>query len=176
MEAVQEQKPEIGETNSGWQEIKEVLALRDFRLLWLGQGISLLGDQFALIALPWLVLQLTGDVFAMGIVLAFADSIWFAGLMLALTGVLDGWVMIQFTTWLQLRSPEALLGRIMGLLMFAFVGLAPVADALFGWLIEWDVTTVLLVSGVILALISFGAAFQPRIRAMGMEVAPAAGE
>jgi hypothetical protein len=31
---------------------------------------SLLGDQFALIATPWLVLQLTGDPLALGIVLA----------------------------------------------------------------------------------------------------------
>ena len=108
--------------------------------------------------------------------LAFADSVWFAGLMLGLTGILKGWVMIQLTTWLQLRSPEALLGRIMGLLMFAFVGLAPVANALFGWLIEWNVTTVLLVSGIILALISFGAAFQAPIRAMGTAVAPTSGD
>ena len=48
------------------------LALRDFRLLWLGEGISLIGDQFYLIALPWLVLQLTGDALAMGTVLALA--------------------------------------------------------------------------------------------------------
>jgi hypothetical protein len=29
-----------------------VLRLRNFRLLWMGQGISALGDQFYLIALP----------------------------------------------------------------------------------------------------------------------------
>ncbi|HEX9012233.1 MAG TPA: MFS transporter, partial [Anaerolineaceae bacterium] len=49
-----------------------VLAQRDFRLLWIGQGTSLLGDQFALIAMPWLVLQLTGDPLALGGVLAAA--------------------------------------------------------------------------------------------------------
>ena len=47
-----------------------VLSLRDFRLLFAGVATSLLGDQFALIATPWLVLQLTGDPFALGIVLA----------------------------------------------------------------------------------------------------------
>lgn len=47
-----------------------VLRRRDFRLLWIGEAISLLGDQFYLIALPWLVLQLTGDALAMGAVLA----------------------------------------------------------------------------------------------------------
>lgn len=47
-----------------------VIALRDFRLLFAGATTSLLGDQFALIATPWLVLKLTGDPLALGIVLA----------------------------------------------------------------------------------------------------------
>jgi MFS family permease len=47
-----------------------VLSLRDFRLLFAGVSTSLLGDQFALIATPWLVLQLTGDPLALGLVLA----------------------------------------------------------------------------------------------------------
>lgn len=51
---------------------RDVLRIRDFRLLWVGQGISLLGDQFYLIALPWLALQLTGDPFVVGTVLAMA--------------------------------------------------------------------------------------------------------
>jgi MFS family permease len=47
-----------------------VMSLRDFRLLFVGATTSLLGDQFALIATPWLVLRLTGDPLALGIVLA----------------------------------------------------------------------------------------------------------
>ncbi len=50
--------------------MKRVMTLRDFRLLFAGATTSLLGDQFALIATPWLVLQLTGDPLALGIVLA----------------------------------------------------------------------------------------------------------
>lgn len=46
------------------------LAVRDFRLLWLGEAVSSLGDQFALIALPWLALILTGSALALGTVLA----------------------------------------------------------------------------------------------------------
>ena len=53
--------------NAGWGE---VFRNRNFRLLWAGEGISLLGDQFYLIALPWLVLKLTGNAFAIGTVLA----------------------------------------------------------------------------------------------------------
>ena len=41
-------------------------AVRDFRLLWAGEAISALGDQFALIALPWLALVLTGSALALG--------------------------------------------------------------------------------------------------------------
>ena len=36
--------------------LTKVLGNTDFKLLWIGQGTSLLGDQFLLIALPWLVL------------------------------------------------------------------------------------------------------------------------
>src|SRR5262249_52013433 len=49
------------------------LSVRNFRLLWIGEGISLLGDQFYLIALPWLVLQLTGSALALGTILALAS-------------------------------------------------------------------------------------------------------
>ncbi len=48
------------------------LQSRPFRLLWIGQGTSFLGDQFSFIALPWLVLQLTNDPAALGLVLAVA--------------------------------------------------------------------------------------------------------
>ncbi len=51
---------------------RNLLRIRNFRLLWIGEGISLLGDQFYLIALPWLVLSLTGNALAVGAVLAIA--------------------------------------------------------------------------------------------------------
>ncbi len=49
---------------------RAVLGNYNFRLLWLGQGTSLLGDQFFLIAMPWLVLKLTDDPLALGTILA----------------------------------------------------------------------------------------------------------
>jgi MFS family permease len=50
--------------------MKNVLSIRDFKLLFAGVSTSLLGDQFTLIATPWLVLQLTKEPLALGIVLA----------------------------------------------------------------------------------------------------------
>ena len=45
------------------------LANRNFRLLWMGENISLFGDQFYFVALPWLVFQMTGSALAFGTIL-----------------------------------------------------------------------------------------------------------
>src|SRR5262245_10192161 len=45
----------------------------NFRKLWIGSAISLFGDQFYLVALPWVVLQLTGSAVAMGTILMSAS-------------------------------------------------------------------------------------------------------
>src|SRR3984885_9280982 len=39
---------------------------REFRYLWIGNTISGCGDQFFLVALPWLILQLTGSGAVLG--------------------------------------------------------------------------------------------------------------
>lgn len=51
---------------------RSVFGNTHFRNLWLGGAISALGDQFYLVALPWLVLQLTGSNLAVGTVLMCA--------------------------------------------------------------------------------------------------------
>src|SRR5262245_10485777 len=50
--------------------MSKVFSIPDFRLLWIGSTTSILGDQFAFIATPWLVLQLTNDPLVLGTVLA----------------------------------------------------------------------------------------------------------
>lgn len=59
-----------------------------FRRLWIGSAISLFGDQFYLVALPWVVLQITGSAAAMGAIL-MAASIPRAVLMLMGGAVAD---------------------------------------------------------------------------------------
>ena len=46
--------------------------LRDRNVAWLmgGATVSMLGDQFTLVALPWLVLRMTGDTMVLGTVMA----------------------------------------------------------------------------------------------------------
>jgi MFS family permease len=87
-----------------------VMAIRNFRLLWAGQGTSLLGDQFYLIAMPWLVLQRTGDSLALGAVLALA------GLPRAIFMLLGGAVTDRFSPRkIMLISDLVRLGLMLGL-------------------------------------------------------------
>jgi MFS family permease len=51
------------------------LAVRNFRYLFLGHCGSILGDQFYLIALPWLVYSLTGSSLMLGTVLLVAGAV-----------------------------------------------------------------------------------------------------
>jgi len=43
-----------------------------FRRLWIGSSISAIGDQFYFVALPWLILQITGSGVALGTILMTA--------------------------------------------------------------------------------------------------------
>ena len=59
-------KPETGPA------LLRPLRIRDFRLLFAGETISVLGDQFHFVALTWLALQLTGSGLVLGTVLMTA--------------------------------------------------------------------------------------------------------
>lgn len=56
-------------------ERKKSPLMQDRNFLWLlgGGALSMLGDQFTLLALPWLVLKMTGDTLVVGTVLAVAS-------------------------------------------------------------------------------------------------------
>lgn len=45
------------------------LRVRDFRLLWASEAVSVIGDQFHFVAMSWLVISLTGSGLALGTVL-----------------------------------------------------------------------------------------------------------
>jgi MFS family permease len=62
------------------------LTARDFRLVWAGESISLLGDAFQTVAVSWLVLDLTGSGLALGTILIAAAIP--RGLFMLLGGVL----------------------------------------------------------------------------------------
>lgn len=67
-----EEAPDNETTTSRGVALLKPLRIRDFRLLFGGETISVLGDQFHFVALAWLVLQLTGSGLALGTVLMTA--------------------------------------------------------------------------------------------------------
>lgn len=71
--------------------IQTAFGNRDFRLYWIGQSISILGDQFHNIAAVWLVLLLTADPLALGAVLALS------GIAQAICSLLGGAVIDRFS-------------------------------------------------------------------------------
>ncbi|HEX4066121.1 MAG TPA: MFS transporter [Acidobacteriaceae bacterium] len=54
------------------QKAQHPLRNRAFRLLWIGETVSWTGDQFYLVALPWLVLSLTGSSIVLGTIAMLA--------------------------------------------------------------------------------------------------------
>ena len=59
---------------------------------------------------------------------------WQGMLINVVIGVLGGFVQVAVFTWIQQRVPRELLGRTMSLFMFIFMGLAPLAAVVAGWI------------------------------------------
>lgn len=89
-----------------------------------------------------------------------------AALVAGLMGAANGYVVILFVTWLQNRTPQVMLGRMMSLLMFASAGLMPVSNVITGALIRLDVTAVFVGGGSLMALLVFLSMLNPAVRAM----------
>jgi len=99
-----------------------------------------------------------------------------AGIMVV-AGLLGGTLQISMMTWLQQRVPHALMGRTMSIVMFTFLGLAPLAAALAGGLLKvLSLTELLLGAGLSLSLIALFSMSRPNLRAirLGLPAASAA--
>ena len=119
------------------------------------------------------VLLATTGLLGVGIVgLGLIWHTWPAAAAALLMGLANGYVSILFITWLQSRTPQHMLGRIMSLLMFASVGLLPLSMAAAGALIKIHATGLLVVAGSLLVVMVIAAAFNPAMRQMGRRSGP----
>src|SRR5690242_14473514 len=100
------------------------LRIRDFRLVWFGESVSLLGDQFYMIALPWLTLQLTGSGLALGTVAA-------------VTGIPRAVFMIIGGAYTDRFSPRTvmLVSNVLRLLLTAFITVAVLTSSVQLWML-----------------------------------------
>jgi hypothetical protein len=81
-------------------------------------------------------------------------------------GVAQGYVVILFITWLQRRTSELMMGRMMSLLMLASAGLLPVSNLLTGALIRIDARSLFLAAGSLMIIMVFLFMLNPAVRVM----------
>jgi MFS family permease len=118
--------------------VLQPLRLRDFRLVFSGESISLIGDQFHFVALAWLVLQLTGSGLALGTVLMVA------ALPRAIFMLLGGALSDRFSPRTLMLVSNALRGVVVGIVaslvlsgnvqlwhLYILAGIFGVVDAFF---------------------------------------------
>ena len=103
---------------------------------------------------------LIGVALALGVglsLLGLAPALWMAMVVTLPMGVCVGLINVLLISWLQVRVAEAMLGRVMSLVMLAGVGLTPISLAVAGLLIDTSVGGLFLgAGGIVLAAAAFG--------------------
>jgi hypothetical protein len=102
--------------------------------------------------------------------LSITHSVLIAGGLLVLVGTFVGTMQIAIITWLQHRVPHAMLGRTMSLVMFTFMGLAPLSAAVAGGLLKvLSLTSLLVIAGLALTGIALFCLTRPSLRAIRLQ-------
>ncbi len=96
----------------------------------------------------------------------FLTVTWIAAGLVLVIGIMGGYTNILFTAWLQGRTPQAMMGRVMSLLMVASIGLSPVSNAVSGALIKLSLGWVFVGAGAAMALLCLLAGVRREIRAL----------
>lgn len=115
-------------------------------------------DDDKLVRLLFLVFAYSGATLGM---MVLYDPYEWAMFVFFTAGIGDGMVWVLFLVWLQNITPEALLGRVMGLYMFLTIGLLPVANLLMGLAAEIDIELSLLAISALMVVICLICAFHP---------------
>ncbi len=96
--------------------------------------------------------------------LGFIRFTWIDFTLLLLLGLGNGYCAIFFITWMQTRVPKEMLGRVMALVMLSNTGLAPISQAIAGFISKWDLTLMFALSGVLVLLVTLWMASSPDFR------------
>jgi hypothetical protein len=107
------------------------------------------------------------------LVASFIQVLWPLALLIGAFAIVDGILIVYFTTWLQLRVPSELLGRVSSVIMFFNLGLFPLSSAVAGVLADVNLLGLLAVTGTLLVLIALGGLTMPGVRTLGQGVTAA---
>lgn len=147
-----------------------------FGIIMSGLGVGMLLGILAAGALPKLKPERMGQTLialislsGLGLMLiGLMAGTYTTAFVVMLMAAAQGFVIVQYSTWIQIRTPEHLLGRTLSMMMFASVGLVPVSQALCGALIKLSITGLFVAAGCILTLINLLVMFTPEIKNMGL--------
>jgi len=109
------------------------------------------------------------------VALTLVHTTYFGAALLFCTGLLGGVVMIAIFTWIQQRVSQQMMGRAMSILMFSFMGLAPLSAAAAGALLKVISLSALFgIAGLTLTAIALCCLASPQMRSIrAMQPEPA---
>jgi len=116
-------------------------------------------------------------LFGFGVVfvaIGVLDSTWVDAALLLGLGLGNGYLAILLFTWLQKRTPRAMLGRMMSILMLSTTGLMPVSQAISGAVCTWDVTALFASAGALVVLVTLIALPRPEFTSFSRSLAAGA--
>jgi MFS family permease len=117
--------------------------------------------RYGVLMLAGAAIQGTGFV-----LLGFAPTLVIALALVTMIGIEGGVGNVVFGTWLQMRTPPAMLGRVTSLLGIANVGVIPVSFAVSGALIDLDPVITFVLAGGLVLVVAAGAAMSRTVRTM----------
>ncbi len=120
-------------------------------------GLILAGKKPKLGTLTLGMTFLLGDIIVGGLVASFfaVESLSLAYSLFFVIGILAGYIQLAVYTWVQKQSSAEMLGRIMAIMMFTIMGLAPIAAAVYGVILDYvSVGPVFLTSGLLLIAVA----------------------
>jgi MFS family permease len=98
--------------------------------------------------------------------LGFIQSTWVDFILLLVLGMGNGYFDIVLFTWMQLRVPIEMIGRIMSIVMFASYGLGPISQIISGAIINWNLNALFFLAGTLVLMLSLWAIFQPALKVL----------
>jgi MFS family permease len=87
------------------------------------------------------------------ILLGFAPPIETSLAIIFAMGVAFGYVFIYLVSWLQRRTPEDMLGRVMAVVLFSSIGLSPVSQVLMAFFLDLNLRLTLIGVGCLMLLL-----------------------
>lgn len=100
--------------------------------------------------------------------LSFIDSLYGVMALFACFGLFMGYTSVLFMSWMQMRVPISMLGRLMSVMMFSMMGLMPVSMALAGWGIEaFGLEVLYFIAGCAMIFVAICGSFSKSIRLLG---------